>query len=467
MGELNHRVIIIDEGMNSLIFFDLDNCLYRCKSTRGEIKYLECSEAGCPVRGKLVNGGLFERTNLHAHNHQNNHQVRADYESAFERLRSLVKEQPGRSVKDLYNEVVRVLPLEVASLLCWENCRQTLQRIRNRLFPPCSSLEDLEALLEDMDGPVFAQYGQHHGQNFYVGSAGGQLMFANLHLIDQLPDLVDLFIDGTFGVTPFKARQLLVVLAELQGRPRPIFYAIMKAQTVDHYEMLFHFISDVLLGDQRRVLTATSDFEQSIRVAVLRVWPQSEVVGCNFHHCQALERRAKQLSGLAGGKLASGTVHRKVLLMYMRLSLLPLRRIATGFASLLDFIQDQGNDHDIEFDADDFDEFSEYFQSTWIIRFSPATWCVSDRDRRTNNNVEGYNRKIKDTINPNPSPWAFLQGLKDLMNDASGKFERDKRNNAVTPADRSRLSKPLAAALHCLIADEIDELEFLKVMAAS
>lgn len=447
----------------SLVFFKEDSCLYRVKKSIGATKYLECTENSCKARGKIVGGGLFERTSTFPHNHENNHEVRAEYEEAYELMRNAVKKEVTREVKEIHTEFFNKLSLEASGFLNWENVRQTLQRLRHKLHPPCKNLKELEKHLENEEGPVFKQYGEVHGERCYVGAVNGQLMFANFTLINALPGLVELFIDGTFGITPFKARQLLVVMAELQGRPRPIFYVVMNSQTTGDYEDILKFFGNVILGSQRAVLSVSSDFELAIRAAVGNVWPLAEVIGCNFHHCQAVERHAKQSPGLAGGKLADGTAYRRIIRMFKRISLLPLRRVDAGFSALLDHIQEQGDDEG--FDPDDFDEFVEYFNRTWFNRFPPSLWCVSERDRRTNNNVEGHNNKIKGVIKNNPSAWEFLQGLQNLMLDACGKFERDRRTNAPPPADLSSITLRLRAALQSLNNNETDELEFLQTMA--
>lgn len=176
-----------------------------------------------------------------------------------------------------------------------------------------------------------------------------------------------------------------------------------------------------------------------------------------------MERHAKQSPGLAGGKLADGSAYRRIIRMYKRISLLPLRRVDAGFSALLDYTQEQGDEDG--FNPSDFDEFVEYFYRTWFNRFPPSLWCVSDKERRTNNNLEGHNRKIKGVIKESPSPWEFLQGLRELMQDACGKFERDRRADAPPPADLSYITLRLRTALQNLNNEEIDELEFLQIMA--
>jgi hypothetical protein len=413
-----------------------------------------------------VQNERFERTNREVeHSHDQDHSVRAGYEIAFEELRNLVRERLDSKVITLYRQVQQRLPPHIGNFMNWANCRRTLQRIRNRAFPPCTSLVQLQNYLEDVNSAVFQQYGTLHGNPFYVGSVEGMMMFANMTLIDNLPGLVELFIDGTFNVTPFDSRQLLVVLAELQGRPRPIFYAIMNTQLIVDYQPVFEFMRDAVFGPDRQVMSIMKDFEQAIRTAAANVWPNAQSKGCNFHHDQALEKNAKQTAGLVG-KLGSGTKHRFILLMFMRISLLPLNRIDAGFEACLDQIQDF-DINNADFTAADFDEFIEYFQNTWFVRFPRELWCVSDEIRRTNNHVEGHNRKIKETIEENPNPWEFLIGLRDLMIDATMQYERDRRVNAEPPRDLSRLSAPLEEALHKLANGQFTELDFLRFMAAS
>lgn len=198
-------------------------------------------------------------------------------------------------------------------------------------MPPCSSLLELEAQFENEDGITFMSFGFLRQTNFYQGAVGGNLVFANLELIGALPERFDIYVDGTFNVTPFHARQLLVILAELHGRPRPIIYAVMPGRTAEDYEETFAFIRDGILsydGMQRTPVAATSDFEQGLRLALLQVWPQIECFVCEFHFCQCLRRKELKTNSLSQHMTGATIIHR-VVLMFMRLSFLPLHRITT------------------------------------------------------------------------------------------------------------------------------------------
>ena len=71
-------------------------------------------------------------------------------------------------------------------------------------------------------------------------------------------------------------------------------------------------------------------------------------------------------------------------------------------------------------------------------------------------------------IDPNPSPWEFIQGLRDLMISASAlqcEIGKRRRTNAPPPKDLSKLTVLLRLALQRLNADEIDELGFLDALS--
>jgi hypothetical protein len=151
-------------------------------------------------------------------------------------------------------------------------------------------------------------------------------------------------------------------------------------------------------------------------------------------------------------KITGSAIHHKVLVMFMRLSLLPICSVGSGFDGLIGFIEQNNL-------RDDFGEFIEYFENTWFNRYPVNTWCVSERYRRSNNHLEGYNCQVKRIIPEKPTPWAFLRSLLDLAYDAS--FISDRRNNILEFTDRSKLTAPLLK----LQENSIDELGFLETLA--
>jgi hypothetical protein len=294
-------------------------------------------------------------------------------------------------------------------------------------------------------------------KDFYQGSVGGQVIFANLELTDELPSRFSVYIDGTFGVTPYDSRQLLVILAELEYKPRPIVFALMTEKSAEKYQIIFQFIQDAIFGPHRGPNSLMSDFESAIISAIKKVWPGVPEKGCNFHFGKAVRKNAKQISELSVN-LTSDTIHEHVLSMFIRLSFLPVNNIKTGYDSLLKYVHENNI-----YGA--FKKFIAYFHSTWMVRFPPELWSVGEEHRRTNNNLEGFNNKIKHHIPNKPSGWVFLDGLLALCYDASSSFFADRLKNAPPPRDQSYITETLNGNLLALAFGEINEMEFLKNMS--
>jgi hypothetical protein len=410
--------------------------------------------------GKITNN-YFKRTNSAFYSHEHaDHEERAKAEKKFGELRETVKTSRAPIRDDHADAMYELQSRKAASLLAFPHCRRTLQRIQQDKFPQCNSLADLEKLLEDDDGDVYKTFGQIRDSRFYQGSIDGQLVFANLDLIAELPEKFDAYVDATFDLTPFHAGQLLIILGEIHHRPRPLAYIIMTGKSEEKYKQIFDFLNEAIFcydGTMREPKTATCDFEQAIRSAVTKVWKNALIYGCNFHLCQAERRKARSIESISK-ELKPGSIYSEILLLFMRLSLLPLNRIDKGFQAIIHYIRTKKL-------TKAFQPFVDYFRSTWFVRFKKETWCMSDRNRRTNNNLEGYNNKVTQKIGINPTPMKFLTSLRDLAIDASAVFDSDKSLNAPPPADRSAISIPLAFALQELNSGKINELEFLQKMA--
>lgn len=179
-------------------------------------------------------------------------------------------------------------------------------------------------------------------------------------------------------------------------------------------------------------------------------------VGCYFHFCQALRRRASQTPSLSI-HIKGNSIENQVLKTLMRLALLPLERIEKGLeeVELLAIREGVG---------EKFVPFFGYFRDTWMRRYSPSDWCVANRPRRTNCNLEGYNNTIKQEIPLNPGPWVFLERLQNLARSATAKFDADKRRRRPVK-DRSQLSVAIVEATDQLTNGRIDILEFLTSLA--
>jgi hypothetical protein len=433
-AEIMSYQLIKQSENNSHYFIKIEQCLYIQYSSTATSKYLRCIEKECNCRGKVL-AGRFIRTNFDCHQHMN-HTLKARCEIAMEELRDNVRNET-RAIRAIHHEYLRTLTRDVAALLPFKKVRKTLQRVCASQLPSCGSLDALGSLLEDENSLVFNSFGMLRDKPFYQGMAGGHLIFANLHLIESLPEKFHMYVDATFSITPFKAYQLLVILGELQEKARPLINVVMRGKS--------------------KQVSVNCDFEVALRQGLVEVWSEIKVSGCNFHFCQALRRKAKSMPRLAT-KITGNTLHHTVLFMYMRLSLLPIDHIKAGIAAIQRYVS-------LNKIANDFKQFHSYFMSTWMHRYSKSIWCVSDNIQRTNNYAEGHNNKLKHVIKRNPNHWDFLNGLLDLCFDAIAEYDHDVTYNSQSPPNTSKITKALPSALEALNNGEIEELSFLLLMA--
>ncbi|XP_070504252.1 uncharacterized protein [Chironomus tepperi] len=401
---------------------------------------------------------MFRTNSNLQHNHET-HQFLAEYEICYAKLKSDV-DKTSTSVRELHKSYIRRMSREAAGLMSFDNVKGTLNRIRRLKMPPCHSINDLDQLLNENDF-VFNNYGMVRQKAFYNGSISGQMFFSNPELIANLEPNFSLFVDGTFNVVPYNQEQLLVVMATLLDKPRPIVFVIMSHRTEAIYTEVFRFIKNVIFPVNKCFYspqTVSLDFEMAMRNAVRNIWPQINVSGCNFHFCQALRRKASTIDYLFEA-IERSPKHKEILMMFMRSSLLPLEMVYDGIDAIKNVIE---NDSEL---LESYQEFINYFNYTWINRYPPTEWCVSGQRYRTNNHVEGYNSKIKKWIPINPSPFKFLESLQDLAYDADAEFQNAKLKSIVYK-DSSRLTPHLHALLPKLQEGIIDELEFVSMMAS-
>jgi hypothetical protein len=439
------------------IYVEEEKVIYQKDSVYKATIYYRCSEKGCYCRGKVENG-KFKATNDMVHFHQS-HEEDADYKIKLNDLKNQVMTQK-RPVREIHRRALREMTFQVAGRFCWKKVRHSLQRLRRKQMPPCPNLNTMIQLLETNDF-VRENYGKLRSSNFYQGTIDNNiLVFANLEVVSALSASVQMYVDATFKVCPFNTYQLIVVLAEVAGSPRPIAFGLMPGKKQKQYEAFFHFLKYAILRHEnarRNPISVMSDFERALRNAIKVIFPSTKLLGCNFHHLQALRRRAMKTEGLST-KIYKNSQHHYILKMFMRISLLPIERINTGLQQLKRYIASMP---DILMD---FHEFTLYYEETWHKLYSKSDWCVSDAFRRTNNNLEGLNSYIKKLIPRNPSPYKFLDSILDLSYEVSSSLS-SASNELFVAKDRSKLTNKLHQTLQKLSNEEISELTFLKILA--
>lgn len=455
MANTNFEDIKLSLNDNSNhIYYLNEKCLYKCNGSH-KVKYYRCIEKNCNCRGKLSSGS-FIRTNSVSHNHHD-HEKKSILEKTYYQLKSkvLVDKRP---VHEVHSTFLRSIDVGLLGAFSWKKVRHTLLRIRRQVMPECKNLAHMVQLLET-NNEVKEVYANFYGSFFYQGTIQDTfLVFANLLLMKELPIRFDMMVDATFKVCPFQVYQLLIILGEIGGSPRPVAYVMMTSCKEDDYAAVFKFIKEGLLsrdGIKRHPDNILCDFEMAMRNALQHTWPNSSINGCFFHFVKALKTKAETLFKNSEVKSSGKNSYKFIVRMYTRLALLPLARIPNAINNLEKYIVDET---DLE---KDFKIFQSYFRDTWFGRYSINDWCVSNLKRRTNNCLEGYNNFVKQVIPLNPSPFIFLEGLQNLTYDATSTFFYDKSCGYPLKLDRSKLSTPLKEALEELSQNKINDIDFL------
>jgi hypothetical protein len=423
----NYKLISLSEGKRSgfHVYIEDEKCLYKVFATRTnkagkETASLRCIENECKCRGKIIDSS-FQRTaqqgstSFQSHDHPS-HSNKAEAEMMYSALKKEVLNS-RRNIRELHNEMLRKLSPESASLLSWHKIGSTLKRLRRSIFPGCEDKKAFELLFET-NAAIIETYGKYRGETLYQGTVGDENHRASIFVIsqhlEQLEKGFSLYMDGTFSVVPLDFSQLYVLLADFEGKPRPLAFILMDSRNYMIYKHIFSFLRDALDLQPGNIMI---DFELAPRKALREVWPKAAINGCNFHFAQALWRKARLLEEMK--IVRQNETAKKILKMYTRLSLLPLEKIDQGVAAI-EQLQRQKKL------TAAFERFHSYFKKTWLDgTYSKKDWCVDGLDQRTNNHLEAYNSMIKDNINRNPSVYDFLEFIQDLCYKSNNEYEED------------------------------------------
>lgn len=211
------------------------------------------------------------------------------------------------------------------------------------------------------------------------------LVFATSDQLCLLKNAKTWYMDGTFKIVKEPFTQLFSIHAFLKGengniKQTPLVMVLMSRRKTKDYIAVLRAILELMNGETS-MEKAVLDFEAAAWKACRKVLT-SNIQGCSFHWTQAIWRKVQNL-GLATTYKDTPAAHDYIRAI-MALPFLPSEHIIPAF------------EHLERRSTAAFAGLVQYVRDTWIqsSKWSPDTWSVYNQPVRTNNDVEGWHRRL-------------------------------------------------------------------------
>lgn len=204
--------------------------------------------------------------------------------------------------------------------------------------------------------------------------------------------------DGTFMSCPEPFQQVYTLHIDLNSHIEvtnivPVIYVLLPNKTKQTYVRLFQLIKDKLGVN---IEEFHADYEEAAILAVKIVYPEVQVSGCHYHMSKAVWKKAKKIN------FNLSKEYRKMTRLAANLPLLPADRMRECWRSIKQISPKDNNTK----------KFIKYFEHQWLNKYPLQTISVAYKQHRTNNPVEGWNRRINSRIHRNPSLFNFIYKIK-------------------------------------------------------
>ena len=268
-------------------------------------------------------------------------------------------------------------------------------RQRQKARPDDPKITDLEL---DMDHiPIdFLQ------KDVYVDTAR-HLLFATPHQLTLLGNAKTWYVDGTFRIVRKPFEQLFGIHAFVKGdesnvKQVPLAFVLMTRRTKKDYKKILKALRKVL-PDLINIKKMVMDFEIGLWSAVRSLFPAVELQGCAFHWTQAIWRKTQDLG------LAVPCMKHRPTQDFIRQVMALTFHPADHIPRMVDALESRAP-------AGPCLELMAYVSRTWLEgNWSPQDWSVYGQAVQTNNDVEGYHRRINGNASSSHIPFYVLVQL--------------------------------------------------------
>ena len=303
--------------------------------------------------------------------------------------------------------------------------------------------------LTRLDSEVPEDFFRGSSTSVYRGKDRRHFLFATKDQLKYLQKASDISFDGTFGPVKKPHYQLFTVHATLAmddgcQSSMPIAYALMMGKAeVDYTSVLTLLKTTVenVTSEEMRVKRILVDYEVAIWNAIRNVFGENvRVRGCWFHFNQAIYKQVKKLN--LEKDYLKGTEMHQMIRYLMTLPLMDARNIPKVFDILLEEYQPTINS------KENVKKLFNYFKKQWMGQdyFKPSDWSCFEKQIRTNNQVESWNKIIFSKANKKSQNIYLLTEIlaKDAI-EAVNDIEKYSRSHYVKRIQAGKNSKILEA----------------------
>jgi hypothetical protein len=247
------------------------------------------------------------------------------------------------------------------------------------------------------------------------------MLFTTAQDLIKLGQADEVYVDGTFKAAPPPFYQLFTIHSRigydanhttLMARA----YMLLPGKTTAVYLAALNQLMTLMgqhmpAGAALQWTKVSADFEvgllNALRHADFDPEGALQLGCCHFHFCSAVYKRfAASMADL----YRHGQGVRKFVRRLFALPFLPVHLVQPAYEVLLA----QAVPADLLGDAN-WPAFQAYFRSTWIDNARNRHLAnVFNRERRTNNDVEGYHQRLNKILQKHPNLWAFIQGISEM-----------------------------------------------------
>ena len=115
-----------------------------------------------------------------------------------------------------------------------------------------------------------------------------------INILKEVTEEDQIYVDGTFDVCPKGCEQMITIHVRKKGMDAavPVLFIFAQAKSEIFYTYLWMVIANLIVPEllQVRKLFVACDFEQAMHKALRIIFPDVEIVGCQFHLLQAVSR---------------------------------------------------------------------------------------------------------------------------------------------------------------------------------